>query len=184
MLGKVSLKRTTRQKHHLLRHFVVYVWTTLYKIWWHRFVLSVLSEILRFPALQICLYFETHTWASSPPVELLQEICQSKHSCKCYGNMLCVALSLKENMTILCVVPLWAVDTYFTNVISARAVVFAASYGPSGFIHCSFVATVWMEKEIGCGCCFMSTTVCRGLCRWCSCNSTNTVINAHAPGLR
>lgn len=56
--------------------------------------------------------------------------------------MLCVALSLKENITILCVVPLWAVDTYFTNVISARAVVFAASYGPSGFIHCSFVATV------------------------------------------
>lgn len=56
--------------------------------------------------------------------------------------MLCVALSLKENITILCVVSLWAVDTYFTNVISVRAVVFAASYSPPGFIHCSFVGTV------------------------------------------
>lgn len=94
--------------------------------------------------LQICLYSETQTWASSPPVGLLQQICQSKHPCKCYGKRLCVALPLKENITILCDA---SVGAAFTNVISVRAVVVAASRSPSAFTHCSFVAAARVDRR-------------------------------------
>lgn len=108
------------------------------------FLLFLRRSEIQFLFLQICLYSETQTRASSPPVGLLQEICQSKHPCKCYGKRLCVALPLKENITILCEA---SVGAAFTNVISVRAVVVAASRSPSAFTHCSFVAAARVERR-------------------------------------
>lgn len=50
---------------------------------------------------------------------------------------------------------------------------------PLNLLPCRVVATLWMEKEVGCGCCFSSTTARRGRRRWYSCNSTNALINDH-----
>lgn len=66
--------------------------------------------------------------------------------------MPCAALSLKENMTIFCMVSPQAVDTYYTNVISIRAVVFVASCSPPAFIHCAVIAQMQKKKETVCGC--------------------------------
>lgn len=55
-----------------------------------------LKFFVDFAVLQI---LRRKRWRLLHLAELLQDICQSKHSCKCYGKMLCVALPLKENTT-------------------------------------------------------------------------------------
>lgn len=99
-------------------------------------------------------------------VTLLQEICQSKCSCKCYGNKLCVALSLKENI-VSWTAPLCALDT--------GDVIVAAYLGPSG--RRGDVTA----REALIRCCRLRGHAGRVLRRWCSC--TNAVINVHTPGL-
>lgn len=110
---------------------------------------------------RVSLFLETHLPSQ---VTFLQEICQSKRSCKYYGNKLCVALSLKENI-ISCAAPLWALDT--------GDVIFAANLGPSGRRGSATAREASMCRADRAG---------RGLHRWCSC--TNAVINVHTPGLR
>lgn len=108
---------------------------------------------------------------SSPPAQRLQGICQSKHSCKCYGKMGCVALSPKENTIIPSnALSPRALYTY-TLVISVGLVVFAAFCSSSGVIRCTVL--LWRERERE----SVSGAARRGRCRWCSCNSA--VINGH-----
>lgn len=112
----------------------------------------------------VSLFLETHLPSQ---VTFLREICQSKRPCKYYGNKLCVALSLKENI-ISCSAPLWALDT--------GDVIFAAYLGPSRWRGSATArqASIWR--------CWLRDRAGRGLHRWCSC--TNAVINVHTPGLR